>query len=86
MESQEDLREASLGETLGTDFEENPEEIKSKAVHEEIPKKQGAVKPIGALRKRHEDWHRAVMHRSQQKKGTQGSDESQKQLATASEG
>jgi hypothetical protein len=34
-----------------TDLEANPEEKVSEAVHEEVPKEQAAVKPVGGLRK-----------------------------------
>jgi hypothetical protein len=38
----------------------NPGELKSVAVHEEVPKEEVAVETFGALKKRHEDRHPAV--------------------------
>jgi hypothetical protein len=41
-------------------MEANPEEIKSAAVHEEVPKAEAAVKTVALLKKGHGDRHLAV--------------------------
>jgi hypothetical protein len=47
-------------------------QMKSAAVHEEVPKEEAAVETIGALKKRYGDWHLAVGCRRQPTKRTQG--------------
>jgi hypothetical protein len=66
--------------------EANQEEIKSVAVHEEVPKEQVAVKTVRAPKKRHGDRHIAVRRRDQPKKRTQGNGGSQKKLVSACTG
>jgi G:T/U-mismatch repair DNA glycosylase len=48
----------------------NPEEMKSKAEHQEVPKEHAAVKPVGELRKRHRGRNVAAERR---RKPTDGS-------------
>jgi hypothetical protein len=36
----------------------NPEETKSVAVHEEVPKEEAIVETVRPLKKRYGDWHR----------------------------
>jgi hypothetical protein len=65
------------------DLEANPEEIESKAEHEDVPKEEAAVETFGALKERYRDQPLAVRHHSELKKRTQGSGGSWKKLATA---
>jgi hypothetical protein len=44
---------ACLGKMEVMDLKANPEEIQSEAEHQEVPKEQATVKPVGGLRKRH---------------------------------
>jgi hypothetical protein len=46
------------------------EEIKSKLEHQEVTKEEGTVETLGALKKRHGDWHVAIAHHDQPKKRT----------------
>jgi hypothetical protein len=69
-----------------TDLEANPEEIESEAEHQEAPKEEAAVETFGALKERYGEQHLAIRHCGQLKKWTQGSDGSQKKLATACRG
>jgi hypothetical protein len=62
--------------------EVNPEEMKSVALHEEVPKEEAAVVTFRALGDRYEDRHLVVGPRRQPKKRTQGNDGSRKKLAT----
>jgi hypothetical protein len=57
--------------------------LKSIAKHEEVVKEEAAVKSVGALKKRHRDWHLDVGCRGQPKKWIQGNGESRKKLAVA---
>jgi hypothetical protein len=61
-------------------------EVEPVAVHEEVPKEETAVKPIGTLMKRYGDRHLAVRRRVQSKKRTQGNGGSRKKLAAACRG
>jgi hypothetical protein len=47
--------EVCLGKTETTDLVARPEDTEPAAVHEEVPKEDGAVKSFGVLKKRHED-------------------------------
>jgi hypothetical protein len=58
----------------------NPVEMKSETVHEEVPKKEAAVKSFEALKKRHGDRHLAVGRHGKLKGG------SRKKLAAAYRG
>jgi hypothetical protein len=78
--------ETSLEKTEAMDLEENPEEIKSESEHHEISKEEAALKTVRALKERYVDQHLAVGRRRHLKKRTQGSGESQKQLAAARRG
>jgi hypothetical protein len=60
-------------------METNPEEMKSVAEHEEVPKEEATVKSVRALKKRHGD-------QSQPKKRTQGYGGSWKKLVAAHRG
>jgi hypothetical protein len=42
------------------DLEANSEDMKSVAVHEEVPKEEAAVKTVRALKKQHGNWHLAT--------------------------
>jgi hypothetical protein len=42
----------SLGKTEATNFKGNPDEVKSVTEHQEIPKGEAAVMPLGERRKR----------------------------------
>jgi hypothetical protein len=53
-------------------------EVKSEAVHEEVPKEGVAVKSFGTLKKRHGDRRIAVGHRGKVKERTQGTGGSRK--------
>jgi hypothetical protein len=45
-------------------MEANPEEMKSVAVHEEVPKEEVKVETVRALKKWYGDWHKlAAAHR-----------------------
>jgi hypothetical protein len=59
-----------------------PEEMKSVAEHEEVPKEEAAVKPVRALKKQHGDQHLAIACHGQLKKQTQGDGASWKELVT----
>jgi hypothetical protein len=61
-------------------------EVGSVAVHEEAPKEDAALKPIGALKKRHGDRNLAVRPCGQPKKWTQGNGGSRKELVAACRG
>jgi hypothetical protein len=67
-------------------MEANPEEQKSVAVHEEIPKEEAAGETFGALKKRHEDRYLAVGRRRKPKKRTQGNGGSRKKSAATLSG
>jgi hypothetical protein len=66
--------------------EPTSEEVKSEAVHVEVPKKEAAVKSFGALKKRHGDRHLAVGRREKPRDRTQGKGGSRKKLAVARKG
>jgi hypothetical protein len=59
--------EASWGKT-----ETNAEEMKSIAVHDEVPKEETAIETSGTQKKRHGDRHLAVSRRGRSKNRTQG--------------
>jgi hypothetical protein len=61
-------------------------EMKSVAVHEEVPTEEAAGKTSGALKKRYRNRHLAVRRRSQPKKWTQGNGGSRKKMAAACRG
>jgi hypothetical protein len=67
-------------------MEANLEEMKSVAVHTEVPKEEAALKTVRALKERYGVWHLTVEHRRQPKKWTQGNGGSQKKLAAACKG
>jgi hypothetical protein len=83
MDSQLQKIEACLGKTEATDLEANPEEVESKAKHEEIPKEEASVETSGALEQQHGEPHLVIRCCSQLKKQTQVNGGSQKKLATA---
>jgi hypothetical protein len=60
MDSQLEKMEACLEKMVVTDLETNPEETKSKAEHEEVPKGEAAVETFGALKEQYGDWQIAV--------------------------
>jgi hypothetical protein len=62
------------------------EEMKSVAVHEEVPKEEATVKPVRAVKKRHRVWHLAAGCHGKPKEQTQGNGGSQKKLATIHRG
>jgi hypothetical protein len=62
-------------------MEANPDEMKSVAVHEVVPKEEAAVKCFGALTKRRGDRHLAVRRRRKPKKRIHGEVVSWKKLA-----
>jgi hypothetical protein len=53
-------------------MEVNPEEIKSVAEHQEVPKEELTVVMIGALKEHYGDRHLAIGRRRQLKKWNQG--------------
>jgi hypothetical protein len=53
-------------------MEENPEEIKFVAAHQEVPNEEAGVEIIGPLKEWHGDRYLAVGRRQQPRKGTQG--------------
>jgi hypothetical protein len=57
MDSQPEKIETCLGKTEDTDLEANPEEIESIAEQQKVPEEEGAMKAVGALKKRHGDGH-----------------------------
>jgi hypothetical protein len=67
-------------------MEVNPKEIKSVAMHEEVPKEDARGICFGALRKRHRDRNLAVGHREKPKERTKGKGGSRKKLAAARRG
>jgi hypothetical protein len=71
---------------LSEKMEADPEEIKSIAEHMEVPKKEAAVKPVRALKKRHGGQNLAVRCCQKPKKRTQGNVGSYKTLAAACRG
>jgi hypothetical protein len=64
----------------------NPDELKSVAVHEEVPKEEIAVNTFGTLKKWYGDRHLAVRRRRKSKKRTQGNGGSPMKLAVAFRG
>jgi hypothetical protein len=83
MDCQLEKMEACLEKMEATDLEANPEEIESKADHEEVPKEEAAMETFGALKERYGDRHLAIGCRRKPKKWTQGSGGSRKKLAPA---
>jgi hypothetical protein len=71
MDSQVEKMEACLGKMEATNLEANPEEMKSVAVHEEVPKEEAAVETLGALKKWRGYRHLDVGRRQKPKKRTQ---------------
>jgi hypothetical protein len=67
-------------------MEANPEELKSVAEYEEVPKEEAALKSLRALKNWHEDWHLAVGRHGQLKKRTQGDGGFRKKLSAACRG
>jgi hypothetical protein len=67
-------------------MEAHLEEMKSVAMHKEVPKEEAAVKTVRALKEQYGDWHLIVEYCRQLKKWTQGNGGSQKKLATACKG
>jgi hypothetical protein len=63
------------------DLEANPEELKSIAEHQEVPKKDAAVTISRALKVRYGDCHLGVGRRRQLKKRTPGDGGCRKTLA-----
>jgi hypothetical protein len=63
-------------------MEANPEEIKSVAVHQEVPKEESAMETFGTLKKRHGDRHLAG-RRGGPKQRTRGNGGSRKKLAAS---
>jgi hypothetical protein len=59
-------------ETYPRKMEANPEEMKSIAVHQEVPKEGAAVQNIGALVDRYGDRHLAAGHCRRPQKRIQG--------------
>jgi hypothetical protein len=47
-------------EAYAEKMEPSPEEMKSVAVHEALPKEEVAVNTFGALQKQHGDWYLAI--------------------------
>jgi hypothetical protein len=80
MDSHLEKMEACLGKTEATDFEANPEEIESEAVHEEVPKEGAAIKTVRALKKRYGNRQLTVMRHGQPKKRTESDGGSRKKL------
>jgi hypothetical protein len=66
-----------------TDVEANPEEMKSIAENQEVPKEGAAVETNGALEDRQGNRHLAIRRRRQPMKRTQGYGGSRKMLAVA---
>jgi hypothetical protein len=64
-------------------MEANPEEMKSLAKHQLVPKEEATMQTIGALEDQYGDWHPTIRHRGRLKKWTQGDGESQQKLAGA---
>jgi hypothetical protein len=58
-------------------------EMKSVAVHQEVPNEEAEVETIGAPEERHRGRHLAVGRRRQPKKRTQGDAECRQKLAAA---
>jgi hypothetical protein len=73
-------------ETYAEKMEASPDEMKSVAVHEEVPKEEIAANTFGALKKRHGDRHLAVGRHRKSKKWTQADGGSQKKLTVAFRG
>jgi hypothetical protein len=65
-------------------MEANPGEMLSKVEHEKVPKEEAAVKPVGALRKRHRGRHLPAGCRGKLNIRTQGKGGCRRKLATTS--
>jgi hypothetical protein len=76
----------SNGDLPGESREPILVEVESKVEHEEVPKKEAAVKLVGALKKRHGDQHLVVGNRKKPKEWTQGDGGSWTTLAAACRG
>jgi hypothetical protein len=63
-----------------------PEDIESESDHQEILKEEAAVKPFGALKKRHGDWNLSVGRRQKPKERSQDNGGSRNKLAAACKG
>jgi hypothetical protein len=88
--SQEHLKEelltkmdSQLEKMEATNMEADSGEMKSVAVHEEVPEEEAIMVTFGALKKWHEDRYLAVGRRQKPKKRNQGYDGSGKKLAAA---
>jgi hypothetical protein len=66
-----------------TVLEANPEEIPSKAEHQEVPKEHAAVKPVGGMRKRRRGRNLAAERRQKPKEWTRVNCGIRRKLATA---
>jgi hypothetical protein len=86
MDSQPEKMEACLGKTEATDLEANSEEKGTVTEQQEVPKEEGAVKTIRALKEWYGDWHLGVGCNQQLQKWTQGNGGSQKKFTTTRRG
>jgi hypothetical protein len=75
---------ACLGKTEATDLKANPEEMQSKAEHQDVPKEQVVVKPVGGLKKRHRGRNLVAERRWKPKERTRVNCEAWRKLAAAS--
>jgi hypothetical protein len=66
------------------DLEATPEEMESKAVHEEVPKEEAAAKSSGVLNKWHRGRHLAAEGQGELVERTRGNCGSWKKLAATS--
>jgi hypothetical protein len=64
----------------------NPDEMKSIAAREEVPKEKASVGTVRALKKRYGDRHLAIGRRRQLKKRAQGDGGTRKKMATSADG
>jgi hypothetical protein len=76
MKAYQEATEASLDRKEPTSVE-----TKSVAVHEEVPKEDAAVKPVGGLRKRHRSRNLPAERRQKPKERTEGNCGSRRKLA-----
>jgi hypothetical protein len=66
-----------------TKTEPDPEKMQSMGGHQEIPKEEAAVMPVGGLRKRHRDWNWAAGRRQKLEGRIQASCESSRRVTVA---
>jgi hypothetical protein len=71
MHSHHERMMACLGRMEATDLEANPEE-ESVVEHQEVPKEEAAVKPVGGLGNRHRGRYLAAERHQKQKERTWG--------------